>query len=623
MDSYWPYILPLPILVLVYLKSRPKSPSISISNIAGPAVSATGILGNFWEYYHYGVGVFEFQWQEEFGAVYRFKALFGALQYIYQTAGTKWRKPEIRREFGRLYLGKGIAWAQGHTFPVDDDHKRHRKILTPAFGNIESRGMIPAFLESAERLCDRWRQAMTDSAEGTMIEVTDGISRATLDTIGDVGFKYRFGALDNVNNPLAQAYKSLLVSTFGLPSKGKIFAQHVLNYIPIPAFHVLEKLPSRSLQGLKNVAIEGDRVAMALVNERTAAVLAGADIGRDVLDVIVQANLSEDPKSRLSEEELSAQMRTIMVAARECRCHSAATTDLKVLYTDETTGNSIAFLLYELAKNSTAQAREALRLHPVVYGPFLQPAEDDVLPLSKPIKTLDGKFISSLPVGKGQIIHVSLSGYNRLKDIWGESAHDFVPERWINPDELHKNGSSSTFGVYSNLYVLLCHVITYHINHTVFSGNFVSGAQSCLGWKFAWVCLELQICDCMLKQENLSVFEIQAFLIKIVQAFEWNYPKDGLRVIRATSGVMAPVLEGQEEKGKQLSSHGVRRRPRFESGGELAEVEPKHARQAGISKGGEADDAETADEDGSARGIRVLRDHLIETRDRCGPCAEQ
>ncbi|KNZ71834.1 Cytochrome P450 3A4 [Termitomyces sp. J132] len=520
---HWSYLLPLPIVVLVYLKARSKLPSISISHIAGPAVSAKGILGNLWEYYHYGVGEFEFRWQEQYGAVYRFKALFGedrllvadpkALQYIYRTAGTKWRKPEIRREFGRIYLGRGIAWAQG------DDHKRHRKILTPAFGNLENRDMIPSFLENAERLCEKWRRLTTSSETTSAIEVTDGISRATLDTIGIVGFHYPFGALDNEKNSLAQAYKNLLVSTFGLPSKGKIFAQHVLGYLPVGVFSVLEKLPSRSLQGLKNVAIE------------------------------VKANLSEDPQSRLSEEELSAQMRTIMVAGRKC--------NLKVFLcfptpslADETTGNTIAFLLYELGRHPEAQQRvrsevmsvlrecakegkelaakhfesmnytvavikEVLRLHPVVYGPFLAPAEDDVLPLSKPIKTLDGKEISALPVGKGQVIHVSISGYNRLRDIWGEYPHDFIPERWIRPTDVNKDGSSSHFGVYANL------------------GNFVSGAQSCLGWKFA-------------------VFELQAFVIKIVQAFEWKYPEDGPRVIRATSGVMAPVLEGQETKGKQL-----------------------------------------------------------------------
>ncbi len=111
--------------------------------------------------------------------------------------------------------------------------------------------------------------------------------------------------------------------------------------------------------------------------------------------------------------------------------------------------------------------QEALRLHPVVYGPFLQPAEDDILPLSKPIRTLDGNLISAIPVGKRQIIHVSISGYNRyghfiyeflsltysgsLQDVWGDNAHNFVPERWIHPTDVDKDGSSSPFGIYSNL----------------------------------------------------------------------------------------------------------------------------------------------------------------------------
>ncbi len=45
MDSYWPYLLSLPIIIFVYIKTRPRLSSISISNIAGPAVSSKGILG--------------------------------------------------------------------------------------------------------------------------------------------------------------------------------------------------------------------------------------------------------------------------------------------------------------------------------------------------------------------------------------------------------------------------------------------------------------------------------------------------------------------------------------------------------------------------------------------------
>ncbi len=67
------------------------------------------------------------------------------------------------------------------------------------------------------------------------------------------------------------------------------------------------------------------------------------------------------------------------------------------------------------------------------------------------------------------------------------------------------------------------------------------------------VCVSLKRCSVATETRYVSsVFEIQAFLVKMVQSFEWRYPRDGPRVIRATSGVMAPVLEGQETKGKRL-----------------------------------------------------------------------
>ncbi|KAF5378997.1 hypothetical protein D9757_009094 [Collybiopsis confluens] len=551
MENSWTYyiLFSLPVLIFLYSKSKPATP---ISSIDGPVAQVVGILGNFWEYYHFGVGVHEFKWQEKYGAVYRIKALFGedrlivadpkALQYIYQGAGTKWLKPELRREFGRIFLGRGIAWAQG------DDHKRHRKILAPAFTNIRTHSMIPVFSDTAERMCQRWQEEL-GTAPLRRIEVTDLLLRATLDAVGEVGFHYKFNSLENNDNPLAKAYQSLLVNSFGLPSKGKIFAQHALGYLPVSIIQSLEKLPSRSLAGLKNVAREGHTVAMQLVNEKKAAVSrGGVDVNddEDFLDLIVKANLSEHRESQLSEEELSAQMRHLTVLAYDDNSSLIDLTYTDLFLLDETTANSIAFVLYEISKHPEVQEKirqeivslkmgikklsandlelmtytravmkEGLRLHPVVYGPFLYPAEDDVIPLSRPIRTIDGRMISEIPIAKGQIVHVSVSGYNRLKDIWGETAHEFHPERWLQPSEGCKDGSGSPFGVYSNL------------------GNFVGGAQSCLGWRFA-------------------IYEIQTFLVHILSNFKLTYPGDLPRVIRATSGVMAPVLEGEEEKGKRL-----------------------------------------------------------------------
>ncbi|KAK0463763.1 uncharacterized protein EV420DRAFT_1476435 [Desarmillaria tabescens] len=158
MDPYLPYLLSLPIVILVYIKMPPKLSSIiSISNITGPP------------------------------AVFS-KKILGFATYL-SDCGYEVAQTEIRHEFGCIYLGNGIAWAQ--------------ETLTPAFGNLESRGMIRAFLESAGHI-------IANLEETTAVEVTDGISHDTLET---------FGTLDSEKNPLAQAYKNLLTSTFGLPSK--------------------------------------------------------------------------------------------------------------------------------------------------------------------------------------------------------------------------------------------------------------------------------------------------------------------------------------------------------------------------------------------------------------------
>ncbi|KAH9927549.1 cytochrome P450 [Amylocystis lapponica] len=413
-------LLPAVIAVILgswYWRRRGKA---SIACIPGPE-SPSFILGNFAEFYQYGVGEHEFRWQEEFGPVYRVKSLLGALQHIYQTANTLWLKPTVRREFSRMFLGRGIAWAQG------DDHKRHRKVLTPAFGNIESRGMMPIFRKVADRMCQHWKSVITD------------------------------GHSDS---------NEIDVETFGLPDRRKIFVQHMLIYFPMSFFHLVQRLPA--FKRLRAVAEEGDRVARDLINEKTEALQNNRETNRDIMDLLIAANTSENATNKL----------TIIAAGHE------------------TTGSSLCFILYELARHPEVQEKvrteirsafeavhargdsdytitdlegmhyvlavlkEVLRIHPVVYGPFVVAAMDDAIPLSTPIRTTDGRTITSIPVSAGRYVHSLIAGYNRHADIWGADAHEFRPERWL---EDHPQKMNSNFGVYSTL------------------GNFASGAVSCLG----------------------------------------------------------------------------------------------------------------------------------------------
>lgn len=60
--------------------------------------------------------------------------------------------------------------------------------------------------------------------------------------------------------------------------------------------------------------------------------------------------------------------------------------------------------------------------------------KDTILPLGNPVKSADGKEdISSFPVKKGRHVLVSILNSNRCKEVWGEDATEWKPERWFSP----------------------------------------------------------------------------------------------------------------------------------------------------------------------------------------------
>lgn len=59
--------------------------------------------------------------------------------------------------------------------------------------------------------------------------------------------------------------------------------------------------------------------------------------------------------------------------------------------------------------------------------------EDAVLPLSSPVRGLDGQLIYELPVPAGTIVWVNVLGLNRDPAIWGPDAAEWKPERWLSP----------------------------------------------------------------------------------------------------------------------------------------------------------------------------------------------
>jgi hypothetical protein len=76
-----------------------------------------------------------------------------------------------------------------------------------------------------------------------------------------------------------------------------------------------------------------------------------------------------------------------------------------------------------------------MRLNPVLGQTFRTNRVADVLPLSEPLLGLDGKFHNQLSVSKDTVVVINIASSNRRKDVWGDDAELFNPERWLKTED--------------------------------------------------------------------------------------------------------------------------------------------------------------------------------------------
>ena len=84
------------------------------------------------------------------------------------------------------------------------------------------------------------------------------------------------------------------------------------------------------------------------------------------------------------------------------------------------------------------------------------------------------------------------------------------------------------------------------------SSTFSGGTRSCLGWRFA--CVDSPFCYSRNANGSSlnSVIEIQTFLVTLIRKFDISQADHQPQIRRAKSGVMVPLVLGEEYKGVQL-----------------------------------------------------------------------
>ncbi|KAG1446596.1 hypothetical protein G6F56_009518 [Rhizopus delemar] len=352
-------------------------------------------------------------------------------------------------------------------------------MLNPAFTVQSVRGMVPLMLNPAYTLRDQWIQMMSKSdKEYTEIEVSKGLSMATLDVIGITAFGQDFKSLSTYGTDhmsrLGQAYLQLF-------SGGMTFLRLMTWILPI-----LKYLPTK-----KN---REDKVSLRWLKEESEALVeAGiqrnekekeldeSERHKDLLSLMVNL-IDEETGQGFTKEELRHQCLTFLAAGHE------------------TTSNTLCWCLWLLAQNQDCQDKLRSEIQALFKDnkianydavnalPYLDYVCRETL---RVIPTVPRTIrISRVPVALGPyvvpkdtIIHVSPVVTHLSKEIWGEDAAEFKPSRWEKSDRL------------GNAYQFF---------------PFLAGGRQCIGHRFATV--EMKVLLSILIK-NIQFFEKPEFKI--------------------------------------------------------------------------------------------------------------
>ncbi|KAI5477516.1 hypothetical protein MNV49_006301 [Pseudohyphozyma bogoriensis] len=472
---------------------------ILLSPFEGPEQNEL-VAGSWGRFHREDLGVVATEWMRKFGGVVHFAGFFGkeellvtdplAIQRILVTNCYNYVKPsEMRGRIGR-FLGKGVLFVEG------DLHKKQRRLMNPSWSAANVKASFPTFLTSAYALRDHLRELVEtntidpnafasedkqheyasarENENEAVLDVLKKMGLASLEVIGKCGFGYDFNVYSKDDNALADAFTTLIVFAGNKTTPAKIlaakFIQWILNVVPGAG-----SLPIKQVQAVRGCAEVMERECGQIYEAQKSEVLqAGAEVeGKDFLSGLIKANLSEDPTRKMSDAEVKGQLSTMLVAG------------------EDTSANLLTWILFHLAKDHgheiqkrlreeivearkkaeaegrgelnddeiaalpflDAVVKEALRLEPPVAKIHRQALRRDTLPLSTPIRYIDGTTTSEVTVKKGTKVYISVKAFNCNQEIFGEDADEFRPERWSRTGE--QAVGAGVAGAYSSILAVL------------------------------------------------------------------------------------------------------------------------------------------------------------------------
>ena len=372
------------------------SPPQIVSSV--PALPGLPILGNLLQFRRDRLGIYDEA--AEVGPITRFKILHVPLyavcdadiahEVLVTQAGVF--KKSAALQFLAPLLGEGLLTSEGEV------HKKHRKLLAPAFAPKRLAAYGTVMVEETKRQLATWRKGKQLDIATEMMEMTLAIAGKTM-----FGADVR-GDAKTVAVGLDLAMHSMLASITS----------------PIPLGYEWP-LP-RHLQMRRAVKLL-DSVIYRLIAEGRAR---GTDQG-DVLSMLLLAR-DEGDGTGLTDTQVRDEAMTLLLAGHE------------------TTANTLTWTWYELGKNPAALARLEEELHTVLGGrtvttddlpnlPWTAAVLDEAMRLHPPAYQTGREATEDVTLGdhrfpKRSIVIINIRGIHRRPDYFAQPLA-FRPERML------------------------------------------------------------------------------------------------------------------------------------------------------------------------------------------------
>lgn len=406
-------------------------------------------------------------------------------------------KPKhIKADLSKIFA-KGLFTAEGV------EHKLLRKKLAPAFMHGHIRSLYPLFWSKSLEMASAMEQQVysTPDSKG-VVSLLDWAFRATLDILGVGGMGVDFKSIGDPENSIYADY--MAITDYNQRPQPLLVLARAFGFETL--FQLGLKIPTQKKRNRDAAADNIRNMAKEMVvNQKMRGAHVGEADSENIVSVIMQGGEFSN------EEDLVDEIMTFIGAGHE------------------TTSVALQWAIYSLCRHQDVQRRlrkevrdcldadadsvdgaavketsAAEKLHRL---PYLNAFVNEVLRFWPPVpvtlrRAVCDTTVDGTAIPRDTVLIIPIRAINHNKLLWGATADQFEPERWLQPGQANLGGAAIN---YANM-------------------TFLHGPHSCIGREF-------------------SRSELLFLVAALASRFEIDLEKPGVDIDWALYIIMAPKDE--------------------------------------------------------------------------------